>query len=113
MIPINTFEQIPPFIDGVMKREIDLLVIESRGGLGKTYTVVNSVDEETKQDMLVFSGHVTPLAVYMKLHDNPNKVVVFDDVDAMLKNKSMVAILKQVCIIGQDKTISYTSSATY
>lgn len=113
MIPINTYEQIPPFIKGVMKREIDLLVIESRGGLGKTYTVTQSPDEHDKDQLLIFSGHVTPLAVYMQLYENPNKVVVFDDVDAMLNNKSMVAILKQVCIIGQDKTISYTSSATY
>ena len=113
MIPINTFEQIPPFIDGVMKREIDLLVIESIGGLGKTYTVIDSVPEETREQMIVFEGHVTPLAVYMKLYNNPKKVVVFDDVDAMLKNKSMVAILKQVCRIGQNKSIGYTTTATY
>ena len=113
MIPIKEFHQIKPFVQGVMHREIDLLVIESRGGLGKTHTVINSVDEETREDMLVFNGHVTPLAVYMKLYNNFNKVVVFDDVDAMLKNKSMVAILKQVCIIGHDKTIGYTSSATF
>ena len=84
------------------ERNIDLLLIYGRGGTGKTYTITN-----TLHDPLVNSGHVTPLELYCKLHDNPTKMVVFDDVDQLFNNKTMVALLKQVTQGGDDKPIRY------
>jgi phage regulator Rha-like protein len=63
---------------------------------------------------LVFTGHVTPLSLYREVYErsqtDDNFVVVFDDVDALMTNKSNIAILKQLCDTRETKTIKYFSS---
>jgi len=80
-------------------------VIKSRGGLGKTFLVENSLT-----DNITFKGHSTPLSIYIRLSKNPTKKVVFDDVDSLLSNKTNVALLKQICETNQIKTIRYDTT---
>jgi hypothetical protein len=111
-LPTHEFSENIPFIQGILKRELDLFIFESRGGLGKTH-LINTVFKEAEEEPLMFSGHATPLKIYYEAYKNPHKVIVFDDVDSMLYNKSVVALMKQLCQIGEDKLISYSTTAKY
>lgn len=105
---IKTYKELQEFIVKMNEREINLVIVESRGGLGKTYSVESMLD-----DPLIFKGHATPLEVYMTLYRNPNRLVVFDDVDSYLNNKSAVAIMKQMTDTKETKDIHYSTSVTY
>ena len=105
---IKTYKLLGEFVQNMNKREINLLIIESRGGLGKSFSVSSVLDNP-----LIFKGHATPLQVYMTLYKNPYRLVVFDDVDAYLNNKSAVAILKQMTDTQEVKTLYYSTSVKY
>lgn len=84
------------------------MIIQSRGGLGKSRLAEDVLNE----DVLFFGGHVTPLKMYLTLYENPDKLVVFDDVDELLYNKKNVALLKQLCEVTNDKIIRYATTST-
>jgi hypothetical protein len=44
------------------------------------------------------------------LQKSPEKLVIFDDVDSLLANKTSLALLKQVCEIEDDKTVRYDTT---
>ena len=106
---INSYDKLKEYVKAMNTREITLLIIKSRGGLGKTYTTESQIPE---RDRLTFKGHATPLSVYLDVYENPTKIILFDDVDSLLDNKSMVAIMKQLCEVKQDKDVFYNTSAS-
>lgn len=112
MIYIRTYDELHNYVKAFSKKKLNLLIIVSRGGLGKTFIAEEALIEEAP---LVFTGHVTPLSMYKELHDR-NKdekdfIAMFDDVDALMMNKSNVAILKQLCDTREEKTIKYFTSS--
>ena len=62
-----------------------LCVYGSRGGLGKTKVVLETLKEENIEPVTL-TGHCTPLAMYMALYEHPESVVFLDDCDAMFRN---------------------------
>jgi len=90
-------------------KKVSLVVLESRGGLSKSY----SVDEVIKgKDVKVLSSHLTPLSNYMNLYKFKDKSIVLRDLDALLTNNINVSLLKQCAETKgkTPKTISYHSS---
>ena len=70
-------------------------IIISEGGLGKSYLVRKKLENQCKQDdYIIHSGHITPLALYIMLYKNHDKIIVLDDVEELLKNDNAVGILK-------------------
>ena len=51
-----------------------LCVYGSRGGLGKTKVVLETLKEEGVEPVIL-TGHCTPLAMYMSLFQHPDSVV--------------------------------------
>ena len=94
------------------QKKLNLLTVVSRGGLGKTFI---SEDELMEEAPLIFTGHVTPMAMYKALYERSYEekdvIVVFDDVDALMLNKTNVALLKQICDTRETKTVKYFTSS--
>lgn len=114
MITIDNYDDYRAHMRAFKKKKLNLVTVVSRGGLGKTFI---SEEELMEEAPLVFSGHVTPMSLYMALYERNQEeqdfVVVFDDVDALLLNKTNVALLKQICDTREVKTVKYfTSSPT-
>jgi len=91
---------------------LNLMIVVSRGGLGKTFITEESLIEQAP---IVFTGHVTPLGMYKELLSRNSQekdfIVVFDDVDTLMLNKTNVALLKQLCDTREEKTIKYCTSS--
>jgi len=102
-------------------------IICGSGGLGKSYTVVNTLIEQGYENISsdlglvaadfpeyklfrVISGYSTPKALYKTLYDNRNSVVVFDDCDAVLKDATAVNLLKAALDSSENRIISWGSS---
>lgn len=108
---IKKYSELTEYINAFSEKNINLLIMLSRGGLGKSTIMENVLMEH---DPLMFKGHVTPLSLYKQLYDRNeeenNFLLVLDDVDSLLNNKINITILKQTCETKENKTIYYSSS---
>ncbi len=102
---ITEYKQLRQWVQAFHHGYTHLMFIRSRGGLGKSHMI-----REALPDALFFKGHATPLSVYMECLKHPNSAVVFDDVDQLLENKIMVALLKQLCELHEDKIVHYSTT---
>ena len=104
---LKSYKQLEEYINAFASNNISLLVIRSHGGLSKTHTVKHTISDA---DCQFFNGHATPLSIYMKLHEHPDDLVVFDDVDSLINNKVTVSLLKQFCELSDNKIIRYSTT---
>jgi hypothetical protein len=88
-----------------------LCVYGSRGGLGKTKVVLETLKQEAVEPTIL-TGHCTPLAMYMALYQHPESVVFLDDCDAMFRNLPALGILRSALWEGDKghRLVNYNSS---
>lgn len=96
----------------IAKKQQASVVITGQGGLGKSYTVLNTLMAEGLEDysilsedledgatlpkkrFVVIKGYSTAKGLYRFLHANNGAVIVFDDCDSILKDRDALMILK-------------------
>ena len=112
MLTISKYQELFEFINAFQKKKLNLLIIVSRGGLGKTFITEEALMEQAP---LTITGHVTPLKLYREVltrtEVEKDFILVFDDVDALLTNKDLIALLKQICDTRDEKIIKYFTSS--
>jgi hypothetical protein len=97
------------YTDMVGKRELASALVTGEGGLGKTFTVMETLREAGLQDVskmeigarfdgqrgyIVVKGYSTAKGLFRTLYENRNQIIVFDDCDNVLKDPNAVNILK-------------------
>jgi hypothetical protein len=111
MLEIKTYSELKKYIKAFGQRKIGFLTILSRGGLGKSFLTEEILAEQAP---LILNGHITPLSLYKTLQNENNEdksfILVIDDLDGILHNKTNVAILKAVCDTKETKIVKYTST---
>lgn len=105
MITINTYKELEQYIQAFSKEQINLLIIKSRGGLGKTSTTTTTIPPNN--NTFLVKGHATPLSIYIKILQEQPQLIIFDDVETLLHNKRNTSLLKQVCDTQPVKTVNY------
>lgn len=91
------------------KMSSSLFCFGSQGGLGKSRTILRTLDEEGIEPILI-NSHVTPLALYGILYQHrDDDVIVFDDVDSMFGSMPHLGILRSA-LWGSPRVITYNSS---
>ncbi len=112
MITIKTYSELAEYMEAFGNKKLNLMIIVSRGGLGKTFIAEEKLMEQAP---IVFTGHVTPLGMYKELlqrnREEKDFLVIFDDVDTLMLNKTNVALLKQLCDTREEKTIKYFTTS--
>jgi len=107
-------------IDGLGKSAISYGI----GGVGKTYTVTQSLKRHNLQeyledihlpgsdsyDYIKITGKSTPTALYKALYEHNGKLLIFDDCDSVLEDPTSINILKGALDTTGDGTISYGSA---
>lgn len=102
------------------------MIITGEGGLGKTHTVVNTLqkaglvdvtlldDEFDVSDIRSFKvvkGFSTAKGLFRTLYENRNGVIVFDDIDNIHKDPMATNILKAALDSYSVRTISWNSES--
>jgi len=91
----SRYKFIGEFARMAITQTINSLIVTGDGGLGKTFAVNSKLRHLTVgKDFLRVKGHCTPKALFNLLRDNPNSLIVFDDCDAPLLDKTSLNILK-------------------
>ncbi len=86
-----------------------LFVFGSQGGLGKSRTILRTLDEEGIQPVLV-NSHVTPLALFGILFQHREEAVLFfDDVDSVFSSMPHLGLLRSA-LWGSPRIVTYSSS---
>ena len=107
MITITTYRELTDFVAAFGDGHLNMLVICSRGGLGKSEEARRTLDRE---NIVRIGGHVTPLKLYELLYEGRDKLVVFDEIDGLLTNPRHVGLLKQLCETREEKRIMWASA---
>lgn len=108
--PINErFLIMQDYTDMVGKRELASALVTGEGGLGKTFTVMETLRDTGLQDIskmeigarfdgqrgyIVVKGYSTAKGLFRTLYENRNQIIVFDDCDNVLKDPNAVNVLK-------------------
>lgn len=95
----------------------NLLLVEAKGGIGKTYNITETLQEEREagyiENFQSITGKITPLELYKKMFrvSGPNDILFLDDVRSVVKNRDNVEFLKAATDSNEENWISYNTSA--
>jgi hypothetical protein len=86
-----------------------LFVFGSQGGLGKSRTIMRTLDEEGLSPILI-NSHITPLSLYGILYKHrDDEIIFFDDVDSMFGSMAHLGLLRSA-LWGTPRVVTYNSS---
>lgn len=86
-----------------------LFVYGAQGGLGKSRTILRTLDEEGIEPILI-NSHITPLALYATLFQHRGEEVIFlDDVDSVFGSMAHLGLLRSA-LWGNPRIVTYGSS---
>lgn len=103
----------------LVKGDTKSLVVKGNGGIGKSYVVMKELDELGLKEGINYryiSGHVTPLKLFNVISqsvtlENP-KLLVFDDIDSLVTNRTSIALLKaSLWEVRGKRVVTYDSSS--
>ena len=79
------------------------------GGLGKSLTILRTLDDEGVSPILI-NSHITPLALFSTLYQHrEEQVIFFDDVDSMFSSMAHLGLLRSA-LWGSPRIVTYNSS---
>lgn len=91
------------------------VLIAGPGGTGKSYHVEKAFQAEGLQpgkDWVKFKVRMTPPEIYKTLLNNYDKIIVFDDCDEALTNKTAANIFKSAIDTYEHRTVSWYKTDT-
>jgi hypothetical protein len=81
-------------------------------GLGKSHTVFSTILEHLSPDeYIIIKGYSTPRGLYNTLYDNNGKLIIFDDCDSVLEDRTAKNILKSALDSYDTRTISWVNAS--
>ena len=87
-----------------------LFVFGSQGGLGKSRSILRTLEEEGICPVLI-NSHITPLALFSTLYQyREEQVIFFDDVDSMFGSMAHLGLLRSALWGQGERIITYNSS---
>ena len=108
------------YISMVVNGYINSLIIHSRAGLGKTYSVNQILDKlglKKGINYLSISNYITPIEMFNLLVEvqtlQEPKLLVLDDIETILKEKKIIGLLRGALWgINGHRTIHYLSTTS-
>ena len=106
IIEIETYKDLIYYYNMFKVLKPNLVLVKSRGGLGKT-----SLAEGTLKEVMWFRGHVTPLSLFREIaeHQGEELQMVFDDIN-LFKSAVMLGELKQITDTKEKQIVGYNST---
>ena len=103
------FEFLNDLTSMVVNKETPSIIVSGDGGLGKTHSVLQTVEQFGLQpvEWVHFKGYSTPRGLYNTLYDNNGKLIIFDDCDSILDNSTSLNILKSALDSYESRKISW------
>lgn len=107
MIKITKYATLTKLFQKFKEGYFDLLIVISKGGLGKTY---NAEQVLSNNGVCEIRAHITPLGLYQYGYLYKDKLMWFDDVESLFNNDKMIGLMKQFAQTQPVKHIKYLTS---
>jgi len=104
---ITKYSDLAFFINMFKNQNADLLIIESRGGLGKSRFIETIMSEEPYLRIL---SHITPMQMFILGYKYKNLPLVIDDCDGLLHSDETISLLKMFCETIETKEIAWLTT---
>lgn len=107
------FNFIAQMVGMVASGRTQSMIVTGSGGLGKTYTVMQSLsDQELEEDTdyILIKGYSTARSLFSRLFEAHDKLIIFDDCDSVLEDKTAVNILKSALDTSARRTVSWLTA---
>lgn len=101
---VKTYSELAFFVNMFKNRNSDLMILESKGGTGKSKLVQDVMSETPHLRIL---SHITPLQLFILGYKYRDVPIVIDDVDGLLNNDQTVSLLKMFCETSKIKEIAW------
>lgn len=105
---VKTYKELEEYIKMFKKQNIDLLIIKSKAGLGKTFIIKEMMK---KEDYVYICTHSTPLKTYINLYENLDFPVCFDDLNSLFTSPIMTSMLKCLAETIKEKELHYETTS--
>lgn len=122
------FDILSDYVDMVAKGQLPSCLATGEGGLGKTFTVMESLTASGLKDIatleigarfgskagyVVVKGYSTPKGLFRTLYENRNQIIVFDDCDSVLRDPTAVNLLKAALDSYDTRTVSWNAETSF
>ena len=104
---INNYSDLAFFLNTFKNGNSDLLIIESKGGLGKSRLIESIMKEEPYLRIL---SHITPMQMFILGYKYRDLPIIIDDVDGLLNNDETISLLKMFCETINSKEIAWLTT---
>lgn len=104
-LKLDVFKQIELYTMQVAYGASNALLVTGLGGLGKTTTVVESLDTIGK-NYIEIGGDISDAGLYEKLFIHRKDLILFDDCDSVFKTPNSLNILKKVLDTNPKRKVS-------
>lgn len=112
----DKFSAMTSLVEGVVLRKLNGLLIHGEGGIGKTHTIISALEKcglnDNKFFFKRFSGHITPLQLFITLEkfNSKDTVLLFDDCDAVFMDQTSLNIMKAAMDTTKKRSVAWQSS---
>ena len=95
----------------IARSQYHALFVVSAAGVGKSYCITRTLEEEG-QDVILLNSHATTLQTYRILFENRDNdaVLFFDDCDSLYRSASALGILRSALYGQPNRIVTYNSS---
>jgi len=111
-LEIKKYSELEKYISAFGKKQMNLVILVSRAGLGKT-TMCEEILMESSP--LILNSHITPLKffqlVYERTQEEKDGLIIIDEAEIMFRNERLVTMLKILCDTKTERSIRYSSSS--
>jgi hypothetical protein len=106
---ITKYSDLAFFINMFKNGNCDLLIIESKGGLGKSRFFESVMTEEPYLRIL---SHITPMQLFILGYKKKNMPILVDDVDGLMHSDDTISLLKMFCETREIKEVSWHTTSS-
>jgi hypothetical protein len=111
----DTYDNLEILINSVADGQTKSMVVSGHAGIGKSYTVRQTLEQNINSDFTFIKGYVKPTGIFKLLWENrfEGQTIVFDDCDAVFQDEVGLNLLKGALELTKTRRIAWLSEREF
>ncbi len=111
----DTYDNLEILVNSVADGQTKSMVVSGHAGIGKSYTVRQTLEENINSDFTFIKGYVKPTGIFKLLWENrfEGQTIVFDDCDAVFQDEVGLNLLKGALELTKTRRIAWLSEREF
>jgi len=112
---LKTYANMELLVNSVANGITKSMVISGHAGIGKSYSVQKTLEQNSKSNFTFIKGYVKPTGIFKLLWENrfENQTIVFDDADAVFGDEIGLNLLKAALELNKTRRIAWLSEKEF